>query len=492
MVLSWLESLVLLGILSWFIYSTWNAIYRRRNLPPGPTPLPIFGNVLHIRRGELVKSLMEFSKKYGSVYTVYFGHYPVVVLCGYDTVKEALIDRAEDFGGRGRLPTVDDFVKGYGVVLGNGERWRDLRRFSLTILRNFGMGKKTIEERIQEEAQFLVEEIRSQKEQFIDPTKLLVQGVSNIICSIVFGNRFEYSNDSFQKLLTMFNVVFVDMSSAWGQMKDMLPSVMHYVPGPHQRINKNLRKLTDFIETRIKMNEESFDPNSPRDYIDCFLIKQQQEQDNPNFDKNNMIMTILNLFFAGTETVSSTLRVGLMVLMKYPDIQAKVHEEIDRVIGDGRIPNIEDRSQMPYTDAVIHEIQRFADILPVNLPHLTTRDVHFKGYTIPKGTDIYPLLCTVHQDPTKLARPDKFDPNNFLDNKGRFKKNESYMPFSAGKRICLGEGLAKMELFIFLTTILQRFRLRPEREFTDNDIKPFMTGFANVPKFYRMSFIPRM
>ncbi|KAM3912254.1 LOW QUALITY PROTEIN: cytochrome P450 2G1-like [Leptodactylus fuscus] len=389
----------------------------------------------------------KFSKKYGSVYTVYFGHYPVVVLCGYDTVKEALLDRAEEFGGRGRIPTFDDFFKGYGASFSNGERWRDLRRFSLTILRNFGMGKKTIEERIQEEAQFLIEEIRSHKEQFFDPTKFL--------------------------------------------MKDMLPSVMHYVPGPHQRINKNLRKVTDFIETRIKMNEESFDPNSPRDYIDCFLIKQQQEQDNTNFNKRNMIMTILNIFFAGTETVSSTLRHGFMLLMKYPDIQAKVHEEIDRVIGDGRIPNIEDRSQMPYTDAVIHEIQRFADLLPMNVPHTTTRDVTFKGYTIPKGTDIYPLLCTVHQDPTKLSHPDKFDPNNFLDNKGCFKKNESYMPFSAGKRVCLGEGLAKMELFLFLTTILQRFRLRPEREFTDNDIKPFMTGFANVPKFY-MSFIPRM
>ncbi|XP_075116659.1 cytochrome P450 2G1-like [Leptodactylus fuscus] len=492
MALSWLESLVLLGILSWFIYSTWNAIYRRRNLPPGPTPLPIFGNVLHIRRGEMVKSLVEFSKKYGSVYTVYFGHYPVVVLCGYDTVKEALIDRAEDFGGRGRIPTIDDFVKGYGEAFSNGERWKDLRRFSLTILRNFGMGKKTIEERIQEEAQFLVEEIRSHKEQFFDPTKFLLQGVSNIICSIVFGNRFEYSNDSFQNLLNMFNVVSQDSNTVFGQMKDMLPSVMYYVPGPHQRINKSFRKLTDFIETRIKMNEESFDPNSPRDYIDCFLIKQQQEQDNPNFDRNNMIMTILNLFFGGTVTVSSTLRHGLMLLMKYPDIQAKVHEEIDRVIGDGRIPNIEDRSQMPYTDAVIHEIQRFADILPVNLPHLTTRDVHFRGYTIPKGTDIYPLLCTVHYDPTKLSHPDKFDPNNFLDNKGHFKKNESYMPFSAGKRVCIGEGLAKMELFLFLTTILQRFRLRPEREFTDNDIKPLLTGFANDPKFYRMSFIPRM
>ncbi|XP_075043080.1 cytochrome P450 2G1-like [Mixophyes fleayi] len=489
---AWLGSLFLALIISSLIYSTWNIMYGRRNLPPGPTPFPIVGNILQIKRGKLVKSLMKYREKYGSLYTIYFGHNPIIVLCGYETVKEALIDRAEEFGGRGRLPTLDSFVKGFGVVFGNGKRWMDLRRFSLTTLRNFGMGKKTIEERIQEEASFLVAEIRSQTEKSIDPSTLLMQCVSNIICSIVFGNRFEYDDESFQKLLTMLHVATKDMSSTWGQLQGMLPVVMNYVPGPHKRINAHLSRLSNFILERIKMNQETLDPNSPRDYIDCFLIKQQQEKDNPSFNMSNMTMTLLNLFVAGTDTVSTTLRHGCLIVLKYPEIQAKLREEIDCVLGENRSPTIEDRSKMPYMNAVLHEIQRFCDILPMNLPHLATKDINFRGYTIPKGTDIYPLLCSVHQDTKQFATPNKFNPNHFLDNNGCFKKNDAFMPFSAGKRMCLGEGLARMELFIFFTTILQNFKLTSQTQFTEKDIMPKMTGFGNVPISYRMSFIPRV
>ncbi|XP_018424959.1 PREDICTED: cytochrome P450 2G1-like isoform X2 [Nanorana parkeri] len=489
--ITWMSTLLLALIISFIIYSSWNAMYRSRNLPPGPTPLPIFGNVLQIRRGELVKSLVEVSYKYGVVYTVYFGHKPIVVLSGYETVKEALLDRAEEFSGRGKVQAFEDFFRGFGIVFSNGDRWRDLRRFSLTMLRNFGMGKKSIEERIQEEAGFLVAEIKSLKEKSIDPTGLLLQAVSNVICCVVFGKRFEYDNQSFRELLDLFGATFKDMSTPMGQLQEMLPDIINHIPGPHQRINTHLDKLRNFILERVKINQETFDPNCPRDYIDCFLVKQLQEKDNPNFNTRNMIMTILNLFFAGTETVSSTLRHGLLILMRYPEIQDKVLEEIDRVIGQNRIPNIEDRSKMPYTDAVIHEIQRYCDILPLNVSHLVIKDVSFKGYTLPKGTEVYPLLCTVHQDPKKFATPCKFNPNHFLDSNGSFKKNNAFMPFSAGKRVCVGEGLARMELFLFLTTILQNFKLTSGTKFTDEDIEPRMTGFANVPKFYEMSFIPR-
>ncbi|MEE6510450.1 hypothetical protein FKM82_030188 [Ascaphus truei] len=283
------------------------------------------------------------------------------------------------------------------------------------------------------------------------------------------------------------------MSSTWGQLQDLMPSIINHVPGPHQKIDKLLANLLEFISETVKVNQDTLDLSSPRDFIDCFLIKMQQDKQNATseFTMKNLLMSVLNLFFAGTETVSSTLRHGFLLLLKYPEIQAKLHEEIDRVIGQNRAPNMEDRGKMPYTDAVIHEIQRFSDVLPLNVPHSVIKDTNFRGYTIPKGTDVYPLLCSVLWDPSQFATPNKFNPGHFLDDNGCFKKSDGFVPFSTGKRVCAGEGLARMELFLFLTNILQNFKLSSEMHFTESDIMPKMTGFANVPIPYQLSFVPR-
>ncbi|XP_018424952.1 PREDICTED: cytochrome P450 2C16-like isoform X2 [Nanorana parkeri] len=466
---------------------------NKDRLPPGPTPLPFIGNILQLNGKEVFKSLNKLSEKYGPVYTIHMGMEKVVVLCSYDAVKEALIDNADDFGARGHMPLLDRISSGGHVVASNGERWKQLRRFSLMTLRNFGMGKKSIEERIQEEAHFLTEEFRKTNSQPVDPTFYFSKAVSNVICSVVFGNRFEYEDKCFLQLLAFFNEIFRGFSSVWGQMYNVFPKVVGKIPGPHQKMFKAIDGILAFIAERVKIHRETLDPSSPRDFIDCFLLKMEQEKDVPHteFHKEGILNTTFDLFGAGTETVSTTLRYGLLILLKHADVEECIHKEIDNVIGRNRAPCIEDRSRMPYLEAVIHEIQRFIDLIPMGIPHKVTRDVHFRGFIIPKDTTVYTMLSSVLRDPKQFKYPNEFNPGHFLDENGKFRRNEGYMPFSSGKRICLGEGLAKMELFLFFSTILQNFTLRSPVDPKDLDLTPLMSGFGNIPRPYELCFIPR-
>ncbi|XP_055992804.1 cytochrome P450 2A13-like [Sorex fumeus] len=475
------------------LMSVWQQRKLAGKLPPGPTPLPFIGNYLQLNTEQMYNSLMKLRDRYGPVFTVYLGARRVVVLCGHDAVKEALVDQAEEFSGRGEQATFDWIAKGYGVVFSSGERAKQLRRFSITTLRDFGVGKRGIEERIQEEAGFLIEAIRGTQGAFIDPTFYLSRTVSNVISSIVFGDRFDYEDKEFLSLLRMMLGSFQFTATSTGQLYEMFYPVMKHLPGPQQQAFKELQGLEDFIAKKVEQNQRTLDPNSPRNFIDSFLIRMQEEQKNPNteFYMKNLVMTTLNLFFAGTETVSTTMRYGFLLLMKHPDVEAKIHEEIDRVIGKNRQPKFEDRAKMPYVEAVIHEIQRFGDMIPMGLARRVTKDTKFRDFFLPKGTEVFPMLGSVLRDPKFFARPRDFYPQHFLDENGQFKKNDAFVPFSIGKRYCFGEGLARMELFLFLTTIMQNFRFKSPQAPQDIDVSPKNVGFATIPPTYTMSFQPR-
>ncbi|XP_072484670.1 cytochrome P450 2C23-like [Notamacropus eugenii] len=483
----------LLACVFFLILSIWIQGFKKGKLPPGPTPLPFIGNILQLDLKNIAASFSQLAEKYGPIYTIYIGTQRIVVLHGYNIMKEALIDQGDVFMDRGDIPIFEDLARGQGVVFSHGERWKQIRRFSLMTLRNFGMGKRSIEERVQEEAQCLVEELRKTKGQPTDPTFILGCAPCNVICSILFRDRFKYNDEKFLYLMNLLNENFRLFNKPWTQLYNFLPAFRAYLPGEHKRIFRILEEIKCFILERVKEHQKILDPSSPQDYIDCYLSKMQQEKDNPlsEFDMENLIMTGADLFSAGTETTSSTLRYGLLLILKHPEVQAKIHEEIDSVIGHNRVPSIKDRQDMPYVDAVVHEVQRFINLLPLNLPHAVTRDIHFQQYVLPKGTTVYPLLTPVLYDSKEFPNPDQFDPQHFLDKNGRFKKSDHFIPFSIGKRSCAGEALARMELFLFLTTILQNFTLKPAGDPNEISIKTNNAGFTSIPPPYQLCFLPR-
>uniref|UniRef100_A0A3B4AM53 Cytochrome P450, family 2, subfamily Y, polypeptide 3 n=1 Tax=Periophthalmus magnuspinnatus TaxID=409849 RepID=A0A3B4AM53_9GOBI len=363
----------------------------------------------------------------------------------------------------------------------NGERWRQLRQFTLSTLRDFGMGRKGMEQWIQEESTHLVERIKTMKGEPFDPTFFLSCSVSNIICCLVFGERFSYDDKHFLRLLQHISQILILISSPWA-LYNIFPRLMEWLPGGHQKAFKRIEELRKFVIEKVKEHEDTLDPNSPRDYIDCFLTREKGTS--TEFHNDNLVSTVFNMYMGGTESTSSTIRFALNVFIK-------MQQEIDNVIGQERFPFMEDRKSLPFVDAVLHEVQRFMDFAPLGAPHYALHNITFRGYTIPKGTMIFPVLYSVLKEGKQWATPFLFNPQHFLDHNDNFKKNPAFLPFSAGKRACVGESLARMEIFLFLVKLLQHFTFSCPGGPDSIELTPEFSSFANVHRRYNIIATPR-
>lgn len=462
--------------------------------PPGPKPLPLLGNLHLLDLRQLHMSLFKLSKKYGSVFTVHFGPKKFVVLAGYKTVKQALVNQADEFGERDITPIFQDFNQGFGILFANGDSWKAMRRFALSTLRDFGMGKKMSEEKIVDETRYLREVFEKFQGNPFDTTQPVNYAVSNIISAIVYGKRFEYEDPKFQNMVNKAKKNIQMIGSVVIQIYNMCPAL-----GPWMKTWRLVMKSRESLRREIKelvyILQETLNPLESRGFIDSFLIHKQSTQDSgetkSHFHEQNLIITVSNLFAAGTDTTGTTLCWGLLLMAKYPHIQDRVQKEIDEILA-GREPASEDRKNLPYTDAVIHEVQRLANIVPMNLPHMTSCDVSFNGYVIKKGTCVLPLLTSVLRDETEWETPDSFNPGHFLDENGQLRKRDAFIPFSAGRRACLGESLARMELFLFFTSLLQRFRFTPPPGVSEDDLDLTpVVGFTLNPSPHKLCAISR-
>ncbi|XP_049911350.1 cytochrome P450 2J2-like [Epinephelus moara] len=430
------------------------------NFPPGPPSLPLLGNIFNIESKQPHVYLTKLADVYGNVFCIRLGRHKTVFVSGWRMVKEALVTQADNFVDRPYSPMVTRIYSGNsaGLFFSNGNVWRRQRRFAMAMLRTFGLAKSSMEQSILEESHHLQEAMEKEKGEPFDPVPLLNNAVANIICQIVFGRRFDYSDHNFQSMLRNLTEMAYLEGSIWALLYDAFPALMKHLPGPHNGIFSNSQCLEASIRAEVERHKLDLDPSNPRDYIDTFLIEEKHTRNSDlGFTEGNLVLCCLDLFLAGSETTSKTLQWGLIYLIKNPHIQDKVQAEIDRVIGQTRQPSMADRPNLPYSDAVIHEIQRMGNIVPLNGLRMAAKDTTVGGYVIPKGTSVMPNLTSVLFDKTEWETPDTFNPEHFLDAEGKFVRRDAFLPFSAGKRACLGEGLARVELFLFFITLFQKF-----------------------------------
>ncbi|XP_018426755.1 PREDICTED: cytochrome P450 2J6-like [Nanorana parkeri] len=487
-----ISELFFLFVGSLLIINYLRVLWNSRSLPPGPFPLPFVGNLWRLKFQLHPATLTQLSKLYGKIYTVWLGDSPLVVLNGWRAVKDGIVSHSEELSGRPVASYLKDLLGGGGILMSNGHVWKQQRRFGLMTLRNLGLGKRGLESRIQDEAQYIVESFRAYKGAPFDPFNIITATVANVIAAVVFGHRFSIDDATYQELIKSNHGLLEGGASPWAKMYDILPWLMKHVPGPHQTAFTKIKFLRQFTKKEIRTHKENGLLEEPQDVIDYYLdqIEKRKTEVDSTFDEKNLISMVIDLFLAGTETTTTTLQWALLYMVAYPHIQQNIHEELDAVLDGSKVVCYEDRKRLPYTNAVIHEVQRFANIAAVGIPRTCVKEVKVYAFSLKKDTMVLANLDSVLFDPQCWKTPDQFNPNNFLDEKGDFLINEAFLPFSGGARVCLGEQLARYELFIFFTTLMRSYQFHLPEGVTEANTK-YIYNLTLQPHPYQVCAIPR-
>ncbi|KAG8197710.1 hypothetical protein JTE90_001634 [Oedothorax gibbosus] len=488
------SSLVVALSVGCFLHWLLNRTDKKLNLPPGPwISLPWLG-YLPFLGTDFVKGFDKLKKKYGPVYRLTLGQRKVLVLNDFPSVKEAFLKRA--FLGRPPNPPNHLLQDATSFSVSNGIVWREQKNFCLHVMRDLGFGKTRMEVHIKEEVSHLIEELEEYQGKPANVRRYLAPSTSNNISALIFGRRLDYHDPMRVKL----DEVITEL------IRFFRPTSLHaWFPGiktllfklklfDYDKLESAIKHLLKFIDKEIVEHESTVDQNSIRDYMDGFLLQmKQREYKDPNtsFTKAMLKGNSPSLIGAGSTTVRATMEWTLLTMAEHQAVQARIQAELDEVVGRERLPNWEDHTSMPYTEAVLMEVQRWKTVVPINLLRYTTEDTEVGGYDVPAGYTTIANIHAVHNDPDYWDEPEIFKPERFLSADGKeVVKNECWIPFSMGKRACPGETLANVEVFLYATSLLQKFHIK----FPEGKRHSFKgrVGATFEPLPYELCMIPRI
>ncbi|NWV82410.1 CP1A5 protein, partial [Dasyornis broadbenti] len=439
--------------------------------PPGPRGFPVVGNVLELRKDTHL-ALTRLSRRYGDVMEVRIGTRPVLVLSGLETIRQALVKQGEDFMGRPDLYSFRFVADGQSMAFSpdSGEVWKARKKLAQSALKSFSVAPSPtssstclLEEHVSKEAEYLVSKFLQlmEEEKRFEPYRYLVVSVANVICAMCFGKRYEHED---QELLRLVNSAqqFDDVTGA-GNPADFIP-LLRYLPSRSMELFIEFnRYFLSFLQKIVKEHYETYDENNIRDITDSLieqcLDKKLETSTAAQVPKEKIVNLVNDLFGAGFDTVTIAVSWSLMYLVTYPDIQKKIQEELDQVIGRERRPRLSDRGTLPYMEAFILEMFRHSSFVPFTIPHSTTKDTVLNGYYIPKDRCVFINQWQVNHDETLWEDPETFNPQRFLSADGtKVNKDagEKVLVFGLGKRRCIGETIARWQVFLFLATLLQQ------------------------------------
>ncbi|KAL8563155.1 hypothetical protein ACOMHN_065527 [Nucella lapillus] len=480
-----------------------------RQYPPGPRGFPLLGYLDILWSADRRKLLSDLRSEYGDVYSFRLGSRLVVVVSGLDALKRVFVQQGSSFVGRPQVFAVIHGGQGKGsssstsTALSSQDSWQEHHQFTLNTLKTLTIGQHSFEAKIQEELEALCSVLDDTKGTDTDPANVLHSATANIIFAIAFGKRLGYDDPALQRFLSTLEE---NMSLSAGSALEYFFPFLRLVPGDllkRQKVQRNMEFLQTHLRQWVDAAKRRFDPSDVGDFMDAYF-KEMEEAKKKNIKGgcglgyDQLQHLVGELMVVGTEYTATTLRWLLVFLLRWPHVQRKLRQEIDSLYPDKATPSAQDRHHMPYVEATLMECHRYADVCPFSLAR-TAANSDTKGapvevgsgHHVPQGALVVPNLYSLNHDITLWEEPQNFVPERFMVGEGEVTtRPEHLLPFSFGKRCCPGEELGRLELFLFLTTLLQRYEIRPASKGKLPSLDGHF-GMAYSPYSYKVRFVRR-
>jgi len=420
--------------------------------------------------------LTKMAQKYGDVFSLMLGNRLVVVLNGVDAIQEAIVKQSTAFAGRPHLHTFKlADPQGNSLTVGDyTPKWRLVRKMSVAAIQNFAKNADALEEKLLRESQSLVYYFKLQKEKPVDASITLKFAVANIILNGLFRVDRSYDDEGLRGIIQLVENYGQALHAS--SHVDFLP-LLKYLPNKAlSKLELAIKSVGDVITKMFVENKQTYQEGQVRNIADSFISVVEKEtlkeKENspvgentlsmaPMLSDEQIIQVLTELFGAAIDTSSGVIYWSLAYLVKYPNIQRQLHEELDNVIGRERFPTLADMPSLPLLQATVYELLRVTSLSPLSIPRSTTTEANIQDYTIPKDTIVFINLWSVHRNPAIWKDPEVFNPRRFLNDAGEVidpKALGGFLPFSGGRRRCPGEPLALKTISVFLGALLHSFR----------------------------------
>ncbi|GAB0087452.1 Cytochrome P450 [Sergentomyia squamirostris] len=483
--------------------------YRPPNFPPGPPRIPVFGSyllLLLINRKELHKASMLLSKWYKSkVIGFFIANSPTIVCHDSEGIKEILTK--SDFDGRpdiflARMRDPQHNLR--GILFTEGDFWKNQRRFTLRHLRDYGFGRRfnQLEIEVRDEICLFLDILRGGP-RYPYEDKVLKNGcvlvpeiffpcAANAFLATLSGEKFPRSEQGILYETGRYGLQFHAGGDDYGKLLSIIPWIRHIFPekSDYRKLFTSNAGIYKFVKSIVDKHMETFDENHERNFIDLYIqqIKEQERNGvkDPFFRYEQLILVCVDFIFPAITVVPATLALLFQRLLLQPEILKKMQKEIDEVVGSGRLPELDDRINLPYVEATIREIMRFETLIPSSITHKAIVDSKLMGYDIPKDTFLIPGIHGFHTDSEVWGDADIFRPERFIGEDGKLSlKLDKSLPFGAGKRLCAGETFARNTMFLMIAALAQNFNFNIPPGDNPPDLSKNYTGIITLtPNFW--------